>query len=30
VFGPKFGDMVLAGLAVMSVGIPLYLFARKR
>ncbi len=28
-FGPKFGDMVLAGLAVMAAGIPLYLLARK-
>ncbi len=30
VFGPRFGDMVLAGLAVMAAGIPLYFFARKR
>jgi hypothetical protein len=29
VFGPKFGDMVLAGLAIMGAGIPLYFFARK-
>ena len=30
VFGPKFGDMVLAGLAVMAVGIPLYFLARRQ
>ncbi len=30
VFGPKFGDMVLAGLAVMAAGIPLYFLARKK
>jgi amino acid transporter len=30
VFGPKFGDMVLAGLAVMAVGIPLYFLARRK
>jgi len=30
VFGPKFGDAVLAGLAVMAAGIPLYWFARKK
>jgi len=29
VFGPKFGEMVLAGLAVMAAGIPLYFVARK-
>jgi APA family basic amino acid/polyamine antiporter len=29
VFGPKFGDMVLAGIAIMAAGIPLYLFARS-
>lgn len=29
-FGPKFGDMVLAGLAVMAVGIPLYFLARRQ
>jgi amino acid transporter len=28
-FGPKFGDMVLAGLAIMTVGIPVYWLARK-
>ncbi len=30
VFGPKFGDAVLAGLLVMIAGIPLYFFARKK
>jgi hypothetical protein len=30
VIGPKFGNLVLAGLAVMAAGIPLYLFSRKR
>ena len=30
VFGPKFGDMVLAGLAVMLAGVPLYFLARRR
>jgi len=30
VFGPKFGDMVLAGLAVMAAGIPLYFLARRQ
>jgi hypothetical protein len=29
-YGPKFGDMVLAGLAVMAVGIPLYFLARRK
>jgi amino acid transporter len=29
-FGPKFGNMVLAGLVIMLAGIPLYLLARKR
>lgn len=28
VFGPKFGDMVLAGIVIMAAGVPLYLFAR--
>ncbi|TAK50835.1 MAG: APC family permease [Betaproteobacteria bacterium] len=28
-FGPKFGDMVLAGLAIMAAGIPVYWLARK-
>ena len=30
VFGPKFGDAVLAGLVVMLAGIPLYFLARKK
>ena len=30
VFGPKFGGLVLAGLLVMALGIPLYLFFKKR
>jgi len=30
VYGPKFGLMALAGIAVMAAGVPLYLFARKR
>lgn len=30
VFGPKFGDMVLAGLVIMGAGIPLYWLARKK
>jgi amino acid transporter len=29
-YGPKFGAMVLAGLAVMAAGIPLYLIARRK
>ncbi|MBI2752946.1 MAG: APC family permease [Betaproteobacteria bacterium] len=29
-FGPKFGDMVLAGIAIMAAGIPLYWLARKK
>ncbi|MEO8145785.1 MAG: APC family permease [Betaproteobacteria bacterium] len=29
-YGPKFGNLVLAGLLVMLVGIPLYFVARKR
>jgi basic amino acid/polyamine antiporter, APA family len=29
-FGPKFGNMALAGLIVMALGIPLYFFARKK
>jgi len=29
-YGPKFGDLVLAGLLVMIAGIPLYLFARRK
>ncbi len=30
VFGPKFGDMVLAGIAIMAAGIAVYWLARKR
>ena len=30
VFGPKFGDLVLAGLAVMAAGVPLYFLARRK
>jgi len=30
VFGPKFGEAVLAGLLVMLAGIPLYWFARRK
>ena len=30
VYGPKFGAMVLAGLAVMALGVPLYFLARRR
>ena len=29
-YGPKFGALVLAGLAVMAAGIPLYFLARRR
>ena len=29
-YGPKFGNLVLAGIIVMALGIPLYFFARKR
>lgn len=29
-YGPKFGLMVLAGLAVMALGIPLYFLARRK
>ena len=29
-YGPKFGNLVLAGIVVMAIGIPLYFFARKR
>ena len=28
-FGPKFGDMVLAGIAIMAAGVPVYWLARK-
>ena len=30
VYGPKFGNLVLAGLVVMLAGIPLYFAARRR
>ena len=29
-FGPKFGNLVLAGLLVMAAGVPLYFLARKK
>jgi len=29
-YGPKFGTLVVAGLAVMAAGIPLYFFARRK
>ena len=29
-FGPKFGNMALAGLVVMALGIPLYFLARRK
>jgi amino acid transporter len=29
-YGPKFGDLVLAGILVMAAGIPLYWMARRR
>ena len=29
-YGPKFGNLVLAGLAIMLAGIPLYLVARRK
>jgi len=30
VFGPKFGDAVLAGLAIMAAGIPLYFLSKRK
>jgi amino acid transporter len=30
IFGPKFGDMVLAGIVIMAAGIPVYLLARRK
>jgi len=30
VYGPKFGVMVLAGIAVMALGVPLYFLVRRR
>ena len=29
-YGPKFGNLVLAGLIVMALGIPLYFFAKRK
>jgi len=29
-YGPKFGNLVLAGLLVMAAGIPLYWLARRK
>jgi APA family basic amino acid/polyamine antiporter len=29
-YGPKFGNLVLAGLVVMALGIPLYFFAKRK
>ena len=29
-YGPKFGNLVLAGLIVMALGIPLYFFSRRK
>ena len=29
-YGPKFGNLVLAGLAVMAIGLPLYFVARRK
>jgi hypothetical protein len=29
-YGPKFGNLVLAGLVVMALGIPLYFIARRK
>jgi APA family basic amino acid/polyamine antiporter len=29
-YGPKFGNLVLAGLVVMAIGVPLYFFARRK
>jgi amino acid transporter len=29
-YGPKFGNLVLAGIVVMAAGIPLYFFARRK
>ena len=29
-YGPKFGQLVLAGIVVMAAGIPLYFFARRK
>jgi hypothetical protein len=29
VYGPKFGDAVLAGLVIMAAGIPLYFLSKR-
>ena len=29
-YGPKFGNLVLAGIVVMAAGIPVYWFARRK
>jgi len=29
-YGPKFGNLVLAGLIVMAIGVPLYFFAKRK
>ncbi len=29
-YGPKFGNLVLAGLAIMAAGIPLYFFSKRK
>jgi len=29
-YGPKFGNLVLAGIIVMALGIPLYFLARRK
>jgi len=29
-YGPKFGNLVLAGLIVMALGVPLYFLAKRR
>jgi len=29
-YGPKFGNLVLAGLVIMAIGIPLYFFANRK
>ena len=29
-YGPKFGNMVLTGIAVMAAGIPLYWIAKRK
>ena len=29
-YGPKFGNLVLAGLVIMAIGVPLYFFAKRK